>query len=226
MELTTENSFRSFSKLFVGIILLTGLFCVGCKRTVTDIYRSGKTKSEMQYIGKKLDGISVWWYENGTKQMEISYKNGIVDGKLTRWSVAGTKTLEEFYSRGLRNGKAITWNENSNRLEEKNYLNDTLDGKYVFWYPTGMVKIEGAYLRGLFHGRWEYFNETGLKVGEGNFEKGSGKQQAFSRNGKLNHEVTYRNNMKDGLETWFDTEGKSSRQVEWKAGKFVSEKQQ
>lgn len=221
--------YRSGNRPFPGVTLLIFIiacfFCTGCKRTVSDVYPSGKPKSEMNYIGNKLDGISVWWYENGNKQLEISYKNGLTEGKLTRWSASGTKTLEELYAKGLRNGKSTTWDENGNRIEEKNYTNDTLDGKYIFRYPTGMVKIEGVYLKGLFQGKWEYFNETGLKVGEGNFTKGSGKQQAFSRNGKLSHEVTYRNNEKDGPETWFDTEGKPTKQVVWKAGKFVSEKQ-
>jgi antitoxin component YwqK of YwqJK toxin-antitoxin module len=221
----TMNIFRLFRKVFLCIILISGLVLTGCKRTVTDIYPSGSIKSEMNYIGKKLDGISVWYYENGNKQLQISYENGLTEGKLIRWSATGTKSVEECYSKGHRNGKSITWDEAGNRMEEKNFVNDTLDGKYILWYPTGMVKIAGTYSQGLFNACWEYFNETGLKVGEGNFRNGNGKQQAISRNGKITHEVTYRNNVKNGPETWFNADGKPAKQVEWKEGKFISEKQ-
>ncbi|MEI6747840.1 MAG: toxin-antitoxin system YwqK family antitoxin [Bacteroidales bacterium] len=220
----TIQNIKSHLTVFIIIAMISGLLCAGCKRTVTDIYPSGKPKSAMQYIGKKLEGISVWYYENGNKQLEIYYKNGLTDGKLTRWSASGAKSLEEYYSKGLRNGKSSTWDEDGNSQEQKSFVNDTMDGKYILWYPTGMVKIEGYYFHGLYNGRWEYYNETGLKVGEGNFEKGSGKQQAFMRNGKLSHEVTYRNNLKDGPETWFTPEGKPEKQVLWKAGKFIEEK--
>jgi len=220
-----KDRIQTSCKFCISILLLAGLLCAGCKRTVTDIYPSGKPKSEMQYIGKKLDGMSIWYYESGNKQLEISYENGLANGKLIRWSAAGTKMLEENYIKGSRSGKSTTWDENGCRLEEKNFVNDTLDGKYFLWYPTGMVKIEGSYLRGMFHGRWDYYNETGLKVGEGNFNKGAGKQRAFSRDRKLTHEVTYWKNMKDGSETWFDASGKPAKHVEWKEGKFVSEKQ-
>jgi uncharacterized protein len=210
--------------ILAGFVLLIWLLFTGCRRTVTDIYPSGKPKSEMQYLGKKLDGLSVWYYENGNKQLEISYKNGVADGKLIRWLASGGKSLEENYSGGLRNGKSTGWDDRGNRIEEKNFVNDTMDGGYSLWYPSGMLKIKGEYAKGLFQGRWDYYNETGLKVGEGNFMKGSGKQNAFSRNGKPTHEITYRNNLKDGTETYFDAAGKPGKQVEWKAGKFVSEK--
>ena len=201
------------------------LLLPGCRKTVSESYTSGKIKAEMHYKGKKLDGISVWWYENGTKQQEITYKDGLVDGKLMRWYVTGTKSIEEIYSEGQRNGKSRTWDESGNISEEKNYDNDTLSGAYKMWYPTGIVKIQGKYFHGLFDGRWEYFDETGFKVGEGNFEKGNGKQQANSRNGKITREVTYKNNRKEGPETWYAADGKPLKEVIWKADKFILEKQ-
>jgi antitoxin component YwqK of YwqJK toxin-antitoxin module len=220
----TSNMESLLKIIIYGIVLGTGMFFAGCRRTVTDIFPSGKPRSEMQYLGKQLDGVSVWFYENGNKQLQISYKKGVTDGKLIRWSADGGKLLEEFYAVGLRNGKSTSWDNNGNRIEEKNFKDDTLSGGYSLWYPSGLLKIRGEYVKGLFQGRWEYFNETGLKVGEGNFIRGSGKQKAFNRKGKLAHEVTYRNNVKDGTETYFDAEGKPVKQVEWQHGKFISER--
>lgn len=234
---TTENyisGMKIFKSAFRYIVsesfLLSFLIVVlmlfpGCRKTVSESYPSGKTKAEMHYKGKKLDGTSVWWYENGTKQQEITYKDGLVDGKLSRWYAAGSKSLEEYYSAGLRNGRSRTWDELGNIFEEKNYTNDTLSGSYKMLYPTGMVKIRGSYLNGLFQGRWEYFDATGVKVGEGDFVKGSGKQQAYSRNGKITRSITYKNNLKDGPETWYAPDGRPIKEVMWKADKFVSMKQ-
>lgn len=211
--------------LFLITIMAAMFLFPGCRKTVSESYPSGKNKAEMNYKGKKLDGTSVWWYENGTKQQEIAYLDGLVDGKLTKWYATGIKSLEESYSGGQRNGKSRTWDELGNILEEKNYANDTLHGNYKMWHPSGMAKIQGAYFGGFYQGRWEYFDETGVRVGEGNFKKGSGKQLAYNRNGKIIRAVSYKNNSKDGPETWYAADGKPIKEILWNADKFVSEKQ-
>jgi uncharacterized protein len=202
-------------------LILLALLATSCTKTQTDYYPNGQIMSVRHYSGKKLNGNSVWFFDNGAKQQEATYRKDKPEGLMTRWYANGSRQSEDHYMNGLKNGLSVGWDENGNKFEEKTYENDTLNGPYNYWYPSGIVKITGKFSKGLFDGKWEYFSEKGTKVGEGLYEKGAGKLKGLNPDGSLNRIVTYENNLKHGSEIVYNSDGTISETVVYDKGKVV-----
>jgi len=206
--------------LFIAIVIVFS----SCVNTETENYPNGRIKSEIHKQGDKYEGISRWWYDNGNLKMEVNYKDNKVDGYSRRWFYNGKIESEEFYVADKRNGVSRLWNSIGNKISEENYVNDTLDGAYRLWYNKGQIKIEGGFKKGMYNGKWTWWNEMGVKVGEADFVDGSGVQVGWFLNGNKKREVHYKNNIKNGKEIIYSSNGDIEKVIINENGIVVSEK--
>ena len=137
---------------------------------------------------------------------------------MIRWYSNGMVETTTIYVLGNLEGKALTYNEKGRLISEENYLRDTLNGSFAIWYDDGTYKIKGQYDMGLFNGQWTYYDVLGSIIGVGNYVKGTGMQKAWWPNGKLKREIPYVNNLKEGVERWFDENGDLENTVYYRDG--------
>jgi antitoxin component YwqK of YwqJK toxin-antitoxin module len=185
------------------------LLVLSCQRTRTEkfYYPGGSLMSEVTYKGTLKHGISTYYFEDGHKEILYPYVDGELTGTVTRWYYNGAVEFRENYQNNLLDGKCSYFSISGKLTEEKNYTKGILDGPYLMNWDNGAVKINGYYEQGLFAGKWEYFDEQGLKVGEASFKDGNGTMTSWHRNGNISRIIPYRNNLKEGREQIFDTEG-------------------
>ena len=89
-------------------------------------------------------------------------------------------------------------------------MNGVLNGPYREFHPDNRLKVQGQYLKGFYSGKWLYYDLGGDLVGEAEFIRGTGRQRSFYPDGKVSHEVHYKNNLKDGEEIEYSGTGKVS----------------
>ena len=204
------------------VILLPMLFSSCSGGLKKEYWENGKLKSEVSMNGALYEGPATWYYPNGNIQTNCSYHLNLLHGKMTRYFEDGKKQLEALYVEGKKNGVQVTWNEEGRMISRFSYSMDSLNGPFQEWHPNGRIKIKGAYRNGKYQGEWNYFNEDGMIVGKGVFNNGDGLQKAFYEDGSLRMEVPYLLNRKNGIETWYDIQGKTEKINEYKNGKMIS----
>ncbi len=211
------------NRLIFFFILAITLIIYSCSRTKETPYPEGTLKSKQEYKGKKLDGVSTWFYKNGGKQLEVVYKDDVPHGPSTRWYFSGAKELQESYIDGKRNGLARKWDLQGKLIEEISYKNDTLHGPYTLYHESTEIKVEGYYNMGLFDSIWTYYDISGMKVGDGKYVAGKGVQRTYFPNGQLKAVVSYENNKKNGYEILYDRKGNEFSRVLYKDDVALSE---
>ena len=100
-----------------------------------------KKRSEKTLKDGKVDGISIWWYENGQKSSEINYKDGIYHGSYKTWYENGQKKVESTYKDGERDGLYTNWYENGHKKREWTYKDGKTIGRGKYWNEDGSDKF-------------------------------------------------------------------------------------
>lgn len=211
------KNFRSIAA-FSGISFLC-LFC-SCTKVNKEFYSDGTLKSEISYHNGKMNGPAVWYWASGNKQVECTYQDDMLEGKVTRWFFNGNKQREDSYHENKRNGTCLVWDESGYQSVVENYLNDTLHGNYKEFHPNGEVMVEGAFNHGFWEGIWSYYDQRGILVGKGDFVHGNGQLKGFFWNGKIKREISYRNNLKNGPEIWYNQEGAKEKEILFENGRI------
>lgn len=197
-------------------LLVISLILFSCSRTKETHYPEGTIKSKQEYKGKKLNGVSTWFYKNGRKQLEVVYKDDVPHGPSNRWYFSGAKELQENYIGGKRNGLTRQWDLQGKLIEEISYKNDTLHGSYTLYHESLEIKVEGHYNMGMFDSTWTYYDISGMKVGDGRYNSGNGVLRNYFPTGQLKAVVSYENNKKNGYEIVYDRNGNEISRVLYK----------
>ncbi len=102
-------------------------------------YESGNLYCVVEYEDSKLEGRSIFYYDNPEQNMLaiIFFKDNLI-----------VDAYKEFYSNGKI--KAL--------IEFKKGLPH---GDVEFYYERGALKLSGKYKKGLKAGKWKYYTETG-----------------------------------------------------------------
>jgi antitoxin component YwqK of YwqJK toxin-antitoxin module len=102
-------------------------------------YESGNLYCVVEYEDSKLNGRSIFYYDNPEQNMLaiIFFKDNLI-----------VDAYKEFYSNGKI--KAL--------IEFKKGLPH---GDVEFYYERGALKLSGKYKKGLKAGKWKYYTETG-----------------------------------------------------------------
>jgi antitoxin component YwqK of YwqJK toxin-antitoxin module len=196
------------SRIFLFLFLLVFVLS-SCRDEKKEYDRSGKLKSVVHIRGGKYYGKAVFYYPTGDLQLECFYKDNLLQGPLIRYYTYFNKKKEEQnYDKGNLDGLSTVWYEDGGKLSETTYMNGVLNGPYREYHPNNQIRVQGQYLQGFFTGKWLYFNLNGDIIGEGRYKHGTGKQRSFYPDGKVSHEVHYKDNLKDGEEIEYDVSGK------------------
>lgn len=158
--------------------------------------------------GGKYSGKSEYYSPAGDLQLECYYKDNLLQGPLIRYYRYNKKKEEQNYEKGNLDGMSTQWYEDGSRMAESTYVKGLLNGPYHEYHAGNRIKVDGQYLQGYYTGTWLYFNFGGEVVGEARFTHGTGKQRSFYPDGRVSHEVYYKDNLKDGEEIEYDPAGK------------------
>ncbi len=98
--------------------------------------------------------------------------------------------------------------------------------KHIRYYPNGEKQEEGGFVDDQRDGKWLYWHENGKLWSEGYFKKGQkhGKTTIWYKSGKMQYTGFYSDDKTDGTWIFYDGEGNPIKEVEYKLGEKISEK--
>ncbi len=106
-----------------------------------DFYGEDKKKIEEFYQDGKIEGKSIYWYDNGQMKFDLTLENG--NGKKIGWYRTGQKKYEVGFRDWKANGKYIELYKSGKKKFEVNYKSGKADGKFTEWEENGWIKSEG-----------------------------------------------------------------------------------
>jgi antitoxin component YwqK of YwqJK toxin-antitoxin module len=212
------------NKLIKTLFFSFIVFMISCTNVKTKYWENGNIMSEIEYSGKLQNGSAKWYFQNGNIQMQANYKNGLLDGSFSRWFANGQKEIISNFKNGKKNGFEIKWTETGVKISEINYVKDSLNGKYTLWYPDGNLQLVADYRMGNYEGLWIFYNKRGFIISKATFNNGNGLKQSFDLKGNIILESNFRDNLKEGDEKLYDSNGKINLIRFYKKGKIISEK--
>ena len=205
--------------IYLLIIMLSVTYCT---KTKTELYKSGRTKSQIQYRFGKEDGVSKYYHEvYGTLIAEAHMKKGKKEGEYARFYFNGNREYQATYKNDILNGRERTWSKEGQKLTETNYKEGKKNGEYTSWYENGVMMAKGAFLNDLEEGKWQMFDQRGLLIGEATFTEGSGIQLAYDRNGVLERKTTFVKGQKNGEEIFYTPSGEIVKTILYKEDHII-----
>jgi len=151
---------------------------------------------------------SLWkTYEDGLLTSTFSFRSGRFDGLMREWS-DGVLKSEVTYVQGNKHGVEKIWDEKTKNLVKlRTYKMGTLDGLQMNCSKRGDTLGITRLVNG--NGQFKYKDEEEAQIEQTDIYK-QGKLDGLckkTKNGSLIMEVSYENNLKNGLEKTFE-EGK------------------
>ncbi len=191
--------------------------CVTC-------YRNGQLKSQISIVNGKQDSVGKEYYESGCLQSEMFYVGGKLHGEIIFYfDSTNNKAQSEFFKSGIRNGIKITFENNSSNdtISYINYKNNLLDGVKKEFYPnnkphriaeysiglqngsrktysnSGKLELEIFFKNGKKHGAWHYYFDSGLEAKLENWSEGekNGEFKELDEKGLILTQEFYKKNI-------------------------------
>ncbi len=209
--------------LLIPCFIILVILFNGCRQSAKEeYYPSGVLKSKIEYKGGKQDGLAIFYSQDGFKELEISMKNGKKEGRLRKFFFNGNIETEEYYKNDVLDGKQILYDLQGIKTYETEYVNGIKNGPYCAWWGKDRIKTKGAFKEGLSDGKWEYYDERGYIAGEATFNKGTGDQIHYDRNGMLAMKNHYIKDRKNGEETYYNSQGNVIKTIVYKDDRMIS----
>ncbi|WP_160114502.1 toxin-antitoxin system YwqK family antitoxin [Aquimarina sp. AU474] len=120
--------------------------------------QKGKIISEGQMVIKERTGL--WkYYHNGSNKimMTENYLGGKLTGEQLTYFENGQLTEKTTFVDGKRQGERVMYSEKGIMLKEFTYDNDQLHGYTKYYDTNGELIIEGKYKRDRKDGLWKYY---------------------------------------------------------------------
>jgi|GEM_PF-823223 len=211
----------------------------------TTWYENGQEAFEGKYENGKEQGVWTSWYENGVMKDRGTFDAGKMNQTWTGWYPNDQKRYEGTYTNDLKDGKWSFWNDKG-VLKDVGYfkalkkprgkkailietntpeLQSYKHGKWVSYDEKGgAIASEGTYSYGKQTGVWRFYYPGGKIVAtENSFKDGKldGVSKTFTRRGKPQTEIGYKNGVKHGEMKIYDSKGrKLIAHKLYKNGKF------
>ena len=219
-----KNFFHQINFLFIILIFTTLSSCSDSKdkNVVRTYWENGNLKSELRYKDDKLNGECFWYYYNGKPEMKTTYLMDELNGETVRWYENGNIQSRYYVVNDQYEGVFESYNVYGALVKREHYKKGVLHGSLTQWYDSGKVFLEGGYNEGMFHGKWMMYYEDGAVGSVSDFDNGSGVQKGFAADGEtLIALINYRDNVKDGEEIRYNTDGSVKEVLIWNEGEFV-----
>lgn len=142
--------------------------------------------------------VSNEYYETGKIKSVTTYRNNVPEGIRREYDRNGNIEKALIYTAGKVLGEGIV---NEEGLKE---------GFWKEYFISGQLRAEGMYQNGKKTGEWLFRYENGRLEQKGSYDnhgKPIGKWILYYENGNLWKEESYRDGLKDGLVTEFDSIG-------------------
>ena len=180
---------------FSNLLLVTLLFCIGCRETKQTVIQSLPTNQDKSIIvaveevrlhpeqglvfhqGEPFTGTSISYFPSGKPATSIEFLRGKKDGKYLKWFDNGIKSVEANYVAGKQQGTTSTWWRNGNLRSVSNFNHGVAEGIQQQWYASGAK-----------------FKKINLKAG-----REEGLQQSWRENGKIYNNYEAKNGRVFGL---------------------------
>ena len=175
----------------------------------------------MTYHRGKLDGRSTWYYEHGKKRMEIDYVSGRKHGAMSRFFRNGALETQQNYNNDTLEGISQEYSNDGTLISEIIYKKGQKEGAFRQYYKDGTLSIEGNFTKDRYDGGWKYYDADGFLVGEANFSAGNGMIKMFDTDGILMRTIPYVDNVIDGIEEYYDKNGKIEKTILYTKGRLV-----
>lgn len=160
---------------------------------ITHYYPEGNIKAVMNHKGTETDAIL--YSKNGNIKTSGKYldrkKSGIWEYRKENKIV----TTEE-YTEDKLNGIARKYLDDGTLLEIKNWKEGVLVGECKLFHNNGKLRIQVLFLNGKLNGPMKSFDYNGVMLVEGN----------------------YKNNLREGLWTYYTKEGKLNKKLKYHLG--------
>ncbi|HBG70411.1 MAG: hypothetical protein A2W93_09150 [Bacteroidetes bacterium GWF2_43_63] len=215
------NKIVLFSILFFSVFVLSAqvdTVLVPVKYT----YSNGKISSEGFLKNGKPDGYWKAYYETGVLKAEGNRKNFLLDSLWKFYSEEGKITQEIYYDAGLKNGIRRTFYKDD--IIEDFFINDVREQFSKVYFSEGKLKKVIPFKAGLEDGIAFEFNRDSVVILITEYRKGillsrehinrkdpnglkQGLWKDFYSNGKVQQEVTYLNDKKNGYLKKYDSTG-------------------
>ncbi len=178
-------------------------------------YENGQEKDIGSYDMGKMTGDWKGYYPNGRQSYEGSYENDMKIGDWTYWHGNGIKRLEGNY-------KIITTKREMVSLSDLDVTKSVEHGKWTQYSDVdGSLVIEMNYKNGEQHGQWNYYYPGGeVKSSSMKYKDGllDGTYKSYSRQGQLQSEIDYKDNVKHGNMIIYDDNGNVIKKQTYKFG--------
>lgn len=213
-----------------GKVISTCKFEKG-KGTLLRKHFNGKKYAEGSYDHYMLNGSFNFYYFDGSILSSTIYKNGEQDGdyksyfyggklsaegkyaegdKIGKWSYYfgnGKISEEEIFKNGKLEGLNKSYNKDGTLLTVGNYKDGLLEDEYIFYGDNNQIALILNYKKGILKS-YSYEDKNGNKIAPIMLKGGSGKINAFYKNGTPSAALTFLNGDADGDRKFFFSNGK------------------
>jgi antitoxin component YwqK of YwqJK toxin-antitoxin module len=113
--------------------------------TYKEYYSNSNISCELPIVKGKLDGVSIFYYEDGTKKESRSYSGGLKNGLWSGWDEKGNSTAEASYKNDMKDGNWYIWDEKGHKRYEMHYKEGAKTGTWNMWDENGVLIMTKNY---------------------------------------------------------------------------------
>ena len=125
-------------------------------------YENGKVSSEGVIKNGKPDGYWKTFYETGILKSEGNRKNYEIDSIWKFYNEEGKLILEINYAAGKKNGIKTTYLQNE--VVKETYVNDVKEGFTSYYYPDGVLRLSIKFIKGKEQGFAREYSTSGQVI--------------------------------------------------------------
>ncbi|WP_460219844.1 toxin-antitoxin system YwqK family antitoxin [Psychroserpens sp. MEBiC05023] len=178
------------------------------KYLIKDYYINGQLQMKGLSIRQDstfFDGLVTHYYKSGETKSTVQFKNGKPHGKATQYFENGSISLIVPYNDGVEHGTYKAYHKNGNLRGRIDLKNNIRDGLYEEYYENGNKRAFIIYKDGKVNGDFiEYFENGNIRYAAYQINNMlQGVVKVYDFDGKLNTQGQFIDNKKEGLWTSF-----------------------
>jgi uncharacterized protein len=184
----------------------------GLRQGVSELYHpNGKVQYKFSYKEDEMEGEFTGYKLHGGINETATMKAGKLDGPAKLYFADGTIRAELEYKLGKMNGELRQYTIDGKIYSKSTQLNDKSNGPASQYFPSGKTDNEGAYKNDERFGPWKFYWGNGKLRMEGAYkDKGlrDGIWKKYYRDGTLEAELSYKLGKAEGVQSFYDEDGK------------------
>lgn len=172
----------------------------GDTTSLTEVFKNDKKRRTLNFFNNKRNGNYTVFYSKGTMKLQNTYDNGLIEGEKREWYKNGKLKSKCNFNKGKKEGLEIVNYENAQSMKLKTeYLNGKENGLRETWYPSAKRKSKISF----------------------RFGKLNGKCMIFHEGNKMKLRGNYKDDLRDGDFTVWDSKGKVVYSAVYKDGEII-----